>query len=335
MNREVQAVVIENDAGVILDEACPTTAAMSAWSPTWTPLRAARSATTSARSEQMPRVMRTQVDVVLPDGVAVLNADDERRIADAGAPVRRGGHPVRDPARAAGRPPRRGRPRRAAARRPHGAVTGASRRRSAQAIRLRRRITIAPASLACRRWPPPGRWASIELMAAGLETFGSRAPTCRDPLIGKPTRWTFPASGPCAAPISGAATPLSRRSSCEPAERSPGPPAGLRGAACARCSRRSDQCRWAQPAPTCRNRMCSKAATLALQAQAGCLVTFSRTSVTVEASTRSSSSTPRKTSAGWRCATPRRWCRGDRRRVRCRRGDRRAARARRGRAPGA
>jgi cyanophycin synthetase len=80
MNREVQTVVIENGASTILDDGLPYDRCHVG---VVTDLAGAE---TLARHdirdiEQMPRVMRTQVDVVLPEGAAVLNADDER-IAD-------------------------------------------------------------------------------------------------------------------------------------------------------------------------------------------------------------------------------------------------------------
>jgi cyanophycin synthetase len=80
MNREVQTVVIENGAATILDDGLPYDRCHIG---VVTDLGGAE---TLARhdirdTEQMPRVLRTQVDVVLPEGAAVLNADDER-IAD-------------------------------------------------------------------------------------------------------------------------------------------------------------------------------------------------------------------------------------------------------------
>ncbi|MFM2054052.1 MAG: cyanophycin synthetase [Pseudomonadota bacterium] len=80
MNREVQAVVIENGADVILDDGLPYDRCHIG---VVTDLEGfeALSRHDIREADQMPRVMRTQVDVVLPEGAAVLNADDAR-IAD-------------------------------------------------------------------------------------------------------------------------------------------------------------------------------------------------------------------------------------------------------------
>jgi cyanophycin synthetase len=80
MNREVQTVVIENGAATILDDGLPYDRCHIG---VVTDLGGAEAlARHDIRdTEQMPRVLRTQVDVVLPEGAAVLNADDER-IAD-------------------------------------------------------------------------------------------------------------------------------------------------------------------------------------------------------------------------------------------------------------
>jgi len=80
MNREVQTVVIENGASTILDDGLPYDRCHVG---VLTDLGGAETlAHHDIRdTEQMPRVMRTQVDVVLPEGASVLNADDER-IAD-------------------------------------------------------------------------------------------------------------------------------------------------------------------------------------------------------------------------------------------------------------
>src|SRR5450830_1073522 len=56
-------------------KASPTTVARSAWSPISIRPTACPS-TTSTTQQMATKVKRTQVDVVLPDGVAVLNADD-------------------------------------------------------------------------------------------------------------------------------------------------------------------------------------------------------------------------------------------------------------------
>ncbi|WP_418318544.1 cyanophycin synthetase [Piscinibacter sakaiensis] len=79
MNRNVQAVVIENDARAILDDGlaydrCKVGIVTDC---AFDPAAAAALENHDIRSaEQMPRVLRTQVDVVLDDGVAVLNAGD-------------------------------------------------------------------------------------------------------------------------------------------------------------------------------------------------------------------------------------------------------------------
>lgn len=80
MNREVQTVVIENGASTILDDGLPYDRCHVG---VVTDLGGAETLERHdiRDTEQMPRVMRTQVDVVLPEGAAVLNADDER-IAD-------------------------------------------------------------------------------------------------------------------------------------------------------------------------------------------------------------------------------------------------------------
>ena len=76
MNREVQTVVIENGASTILDDGLPYDRCHVG---VVTDLGGAEAlARHDIRDiEQMPRVMRTQVDVVLPDGASVLNADVE------------------------------------------------------------------------------------------------------------------------------------------------------------------------------------------------------------------------------------------------------------------
>ncbi|WP_310463350.1 cyanophycin synthetase [Sphaerotilus sp.] len=80
MNREVQTVVIENGAATILDDGLPYDRCHVG---VVTDLGGAETLERHdiRDTEQMPRVMRTQVDTVLPEGAAVLNADDER-IAD-------------------------------------------------------------------------------------------------------------------------------------------------------------------------------------------------------------------------------------------------------------
>ena len=75
MNRRVEAAVIENDGVAIVSEGWPTTAAPSAWLPASTPRPRCPGSTSRAPSRCTP-VLRTQVDVVLPDGAAVLDASD-------------------------------------------------------------------------------------------------------------------------------------------------------------------------------------------------------------------------------------------------------------------
>lgn len=171
MNREVQAVVIENDAGVILDAGLPYD-------------RCHVGVVTDLdgferlerhdirESEQMPRVMRTQVDVVLPDGVAVLNADDERiadmaRLSD-GAVILYATRPepLADHRAEGGRAVllRDGR---------IVLATGASETVCVDLVR--RRITIAPEVALPALATAWAMGINPELMAAGLETFGSRA----------------------------------------------------------------------------------------------------------------------------------------------------------------
>jgi cyanophycin synthetase len=76
MNREVQAVVIENGASTILDDGLPYDRCQVG---VVTDLGGAEAlGRHDIRDlDQMPRVLRTQVDVVLSDGTAVLNADVE------------------------------------------------------------------------------------------------------------------------------------------------------------------------------------------------------------------------------------------------------------------
>lgn len=77
MNREVDAVVLENGPSVILDDGlaydrCTVGVVTDLDDVQGLEHHDVRS------TDQLYRVMRTQVDVVLPDGVAVLNADDAR-----------------------------------------------------------------------------------------------------------------------------------------------------------------------------------------------------------------------------------------------------------------
>lgn len=171
MNREVQAVVIENDAGVILDTGLPYDRCHVG---VVTDLDGFEQLERHdiRESEQMPRVMRTQVDVVLPDGVAVLNADDERiadmaRLSD-GAVILYATRPepLADHRAEGGRAVllRDGR---------IVLATGASETVCVDLVR--RRITIAPEVALPALATAWAMGINPELMAAGLETFGSRA----------------------------------------------------------------------------------------------------------------------------------------------------------------
>ena len=171
MNREVQAVVIENDAGVILDTGLPYDRCHVG---VVTDLDGFEQLERHdiRESEQMPRVMRTQVDVVLPDGVAVLNADDERiadmaRLSD-GAVILYATRPepLADHRAEGGRAVllRDGR---------IVLATGASETVCVDLVR--RRITIAPEVALPALATAWAMGINPELMAAGLETFGARA----------------------------------------------------------------------------------------------------------------------------------------------------------------
>ncbi len=81
MNRNVEAAVIENDACAILDDGlaydrCQIGVVTDCQLDPAAAAALARHDFHTA--EQLPRVLRTQVDVVLADGVAVLNAGDEQ-----------------------------------------------------------------------------------------------------------------------------------------------------------------------------------------------------------------------------------------------------------------
>lgn len=77
MNRKVEAVVIENDAAAILADGLAYDRCQVG---VVTDLEGAEAlvAHDIQSPEQMVKVLRTQVDVVLPDGAGVLNAADER-----------------------------------------------------------------------------------------------------------------------------------------------------------------------------------------------------------------------------------------------------------------
>jgi cyanophycin synthetase len=77
MNRAVQAVVIENGAGTILRDGLAYDRCQVGI-VTDLDGAAALGEFDISDSEQMVKVLRTQVDVVLPEGTAVLNAADER-----------------------------------------------------------------------------------------------------------------------------------------------------------------------------------------------------------------------------------------------------------------
>ena len=82
MNREVEAIVLENGAATILNDGLAYDRCAVG---VVTDLRGAEAPVAPAlaehdihETEQVFKVLRTQVDVVLPDGVAVLNASDAR-----------------------------------------------------------------------------------------------------------------------------------------------------------------------------------------------------------------------------------------------------------------
>jgi hypothetical protein len=119
-------------------------------------------------------------------------------------------------------------------------------------------------------------WAlgiSPELISAGLDPNRSSPANSRS--ANTMEKRSFLASAPCVAPISGAATPPSRpSSSARPSARHQHCPASKTG--CARCSRPSAHCARPRPDHVSLAHVLEQAA-LALQAQAGCPVTFSRT----------------------------------------------------------
>lgn len=75
MNRNVNTVVLENSARTILDDGLAYDRCSVAV-VTGVPAPAGLEDHHILTQEQMRNVLRTQVDVVLPDGCAVLNADD-------------------------------------------------------------------------------------------------------------------------------------------------------------------------------------------------------------------------------------------------------------------
>jgi cyanophycin synthetase len=84
MNREVNAVVLENSAASILNDGLAydrcTVGVVTDLLGSEAPVDAALAEHDIHEAEQMFKVLRTQVDVVLPDGVAVLNAADARLV---------------------------------------------------------------------------------------------------------------------------------------------------------------------------------------------------------------------------------------------------------------
>jgi cyanophycin synthetase len=82
MNREAQAAVFENPAALILDDGLPYDRCQVG---VVTDLGGAQElARHDVRDiDQMVKILRTQIDVVLADGVGVLNANDERIAAMA------------------------------------------------------------------------------------------------------------------------------------------------------------------------------------------------------------------------------------------------------------
>jgi cyanophycin synthetase len=90
MNRAIEAAVFENGSDTILGEGLAYDRCQVGVSPT-SMRRGISAATDIETPEQVFTVLRTQVDLVLPTGAAVLNA----KPADAGrngAPVRRRSH---------------------------------------------------------------------------------------------------------------------------------------------------------------------------------------------------------------------------------------------------
>jgi cyanophycin synthetase len=80
MNREAQAAVFQNPAEMILDDGLPYDRCSVGVVTDFGGLEAlARHDVQDAA--QMRKVLRTQIDVVLADGVGVLNADDEQAAA--------------------------------------------------------------------------------------------------------------------------------------------------------------------------------------------------------------------------------------------------------------
>lgn len=84
MNREVDAIVLENGAEAILDDGMAydrcTVGVVTDLCGAEAPVAPGLARHDIHEPEQMFKVLRTQVDVVLPDGVAVLNAADARLV---------------------------------------------------------------------------------------------------------------------------------------------------------------------------------------------------------------------------------------------------------------
>ena len=77
VNRNVQAAVFENDARTILRDGLPYDRCMVGVVTDFDGIESLAEFDVQS-PEQLAKVLRTQVDVVLDDGVAVLNASDER-----------------------------------------------------------------------------------------------------------------------------------------------------------------------------------------------------------------------------------------------------------------
>ncbi len=290
--------------------AWPTTAARSAWSTDIDGRAHCWPSMLHRRPTRCSRCLRTQVDVVLADGVAVLNAADDP--AWSRWPTLCDGDVILYGSRPADSPPswptapkagcavfvkdgsHRAGHRRAEARAgccdldsPAGRSAVAADPGLLAAIGVRLGPGIAsPPLIGLPAWRPTTR---ARMRALSPATFRltrqhrfDRSPASTQRQGCHP--WTFPASGPCAAPTSGAGTrpskpswPVSRdERDIEP--RCPASKTRLRnlfpddGLPAARRPTR---------APSSLAHVLETAA-LALQAQAGCPVTFSRTAATLE-----------------------------------------------------
>jgi cyanophycin synthetase len=177
MNREVDAVVLENGAAAILDDglACDRCAVGVV---TDLDLHPGLERHDVHDVDQLYRVLRTQVDVVLPDGVAVLNADEPRVAEMAGlcdGEVILYGRDAESPALArhcaAGA-------RTVSVSASHGALVLADGTRKSHRVRLDAPVTqqlVATLGEHTLMAAVAAAWAlavSPELMAAGIETSG-------------------------------------------------------------------------------------------------------------------------------------------------------------------